>query len=145
MIVLLVLALAAATPEAEALGLRLAKSAGFSLVEPTSAANDIEELVKTHPELTVAEKDQLRATARRVINQETDKIVTALGHNYTENLSIDDLRALVAVTETVPYQHYRAAMPALASQAVNAASNFDLKGETITAFCGETGKACPKK
>lgn len=138
-------ALAQASPEAEALGQRLAKAGTLASIAPALMAKETEELVTDNPDLKPEERDRLRATARRVAAQDIDKLTTALGQAYAGKLSVEDLKVLVAAAESPAAQRRRAIEPAALAAAMTSIGKLDFKGDTIAAFCAETGKLCPAK
>lgn len=146
MSLLLALALLAApaadpTPEALALGVRLAETGSIAALLPTIVAKEREELVGEHPDWSDADKAALRTTADAVATTGIRRLMDAIGRAYAEKLSIDDLRALVAFNESPAAQRWRAATPAVMGEAL-AGSKFDFKADVRAAFCKQTGKGC---
>jgi hypothetical protein len=143
-IVLAQTAPSAPSAEAEALGQRLAATGTLAALLPTLVAKDREELVARYPELSDAEKAQLRTTADDVAKTGIARLNAVIGHGYATQLSLEDLRALVAFNETPAARHWRAATPQALIQAMTALGEMDLKKDTQAAFCASTGKLCGK-
>lgn len=141
---LLLQATAAPSAEAEALGLRLARTGTLSALLPTIATKETEEMVAAHPELTPDEQAKLRATAKSRFEAEVAKIDAAFARAYASRLSVDELRTLVAQADSAPAKRLRAVQPSVMAEAVGAMGQMDFKGETLAAFCRDTGKACEK-
>ena len=142
MILLALLLAATPTPEAEALGRRLAATGTLAAILPMMIKKDTEELVAAHPELSAPEQADLRATAATVARAGTERLNAAMGHEYASSLSVDDLKALVAYNESPVAKRYRAAIPAATAQAMQAAGKFDFKADVAKAFCAKTKKLC---
>lgn len=129
------------SPEALALGRRLAETGSIAALLPTIVAKEREELVAEHPDWSDTDKAALRATAEQVAKAGTERLMEAIGRAYAEKLSIDDLRALVAFNESPPAQRWRATMPVVMGEALGA-SKFDFKADVRKAVCAKTGKGC---
>jgi hypothetical protein len=132
----------APSPEAEALGKRLAETGTLAAMLPMIVAKDRESLVAEHPELSDSDKTRLRETADEVAKAGIDRLMTATGHAYAATLSIEDLKVLVAFNESEPAIRWRAATPGVIAAAMTDAGDLNFKVETIKAFCAKTGKAC---
>lgn len=141
----LLLQAATPSPEAEALGRRLAENGTLAAMLPLVSAKETEELVTAQAELSAAEKDELRTTARAIAAKGIDTLLAAEGHAFAAALSLDDLRQLVAAAQSEAAKRQRAAMPRVIASTMQAAGSVDFKGETLAAFCAKTGKACPTK
>lgn len=135
---------AAPSPEAEALGHRLAATGALETLFPAVAAKETEEMIAQHPELSAAERQTLRDTAREVRIAISDKMAAAFGHEYAEALDLADLKALVAFAETPAARRYREAVPGVLMRAVGKVGSIDFGGDVRKAFCAKTGKLCPK-
>lgn len=149
MIVTLLLAQAAAaavvpTPEAEALGARLARSGSIMALLPIVAQKDTDEMVKEHPELSPAEQQKLRDTAKATYESGIKRIETAFGTAYARRFTAADLAELVKQAETPTQRKLRAAQPMVMAEAISAIGTLDFKADTRAAFCRDTGKLCPK-
>ena len=144
---ILAMALQAAvpTPEAEALGQRLAESGTLAALLPLMIAKDTEDMVAAHPELTEAERSELRAVARQQAAGGMDRLMRAEGHAYAVALPLADLRALVAAAESDAAKRQRAALPRVIATTMQTAGELDFKADTLAAFCAKTGKACSAK
>ncbi|UVO50781.1 hypothetical protein M0208_09710 [Sphingomonas sp. SUN019] len=142
---LLVQAVAAApTPEAEALGLRLARSGTMATILPLMAQKETDELVAAHPELTPAEQAKLRDTAKATFATNAAKVDAAFARAYAGKLSVTELRALAEQAESAPAKRLRAVLPTVMAEAMGTLGALNFKGDTLAAFCRDTGKACPK-
>jgi len=142
---ILALALALApdpTPEALALGRRLAETGTFASLIPGVVADEREKLVARYPELSDADKALLRATADETAKAQIDRLMNAIGRGYAEKLSIEDLRALVAFNDSPAAQHLRAATPEAMMSAMNSVGDPNFQENARKAFCAKTGKAC---
>ena len=92
-----------------------------------------------------AEKQRLREVAHRTYLEGRDRLLEADGRGYAEQLSVEDLRALVAFSRTDAAKHYRDAVPRIAASTMAAAGSMDFKKDVVEAYCKETGKLCPVK
>jgi hypothetical protein len=150
MIVTLLLVQAAAaaavvpTPEAEALGARLARSGSIMALLPLVAQKDTDEMVKEHLELSPAEQQKLRDTAKATYETGIKRIETAFGTAYAKRFTAAELAELVKQAETPAQQKLRAAQPMVMAEAIGAIGKLDFKADTLAAFCRDTGKLCPK-
>jgi len=134
------LAQAIPNPEAEELGMRLARTGALAELLPAVAAKEREELVAEHPDWSDADKAALRATADEVAHAAINKISAAIGNEYALNLSMDDLHALVAFNESPLAKRWREITPSAVAQAMTAAGDVDFKDEAWAAYCAKTGK-----
>lgn len=148
MSLILALALFAApadpTPEALALGKRLAEAGTLAALLPLKAAAEREELVAEHPEWSDADKAALRQAADAEAKAAFDTLTAAIGRGYAEKLSIDELKALVAFNESPVARKARDATPAALISAMSGLKDYDYKGSVRAAFCTQTGKGCAK-
>ncbi|WP_336960125.1 DUF2059 domain-containing protein [Sphingobium aquiterrae] len=142
MIAALLLLAAAPTAQAEALGIRLARSGTLASVLPAVAARETEELVSAHPELSAADVATLRATAADIARKGQDRILQAEGRAFAERLGEDDLKTLVAFYESPAAARMKAATPDVMKATMDLVGTVDFKGETMAAFCKATGKGC---
>lgn len=131
------------TPEALALGKRLAETGTLAALLPVIMIKETEELVAEHPEWSDADKADLRATAAEQGKSGIDRLMTATGRAYAEKLSIEDLRVLVAFNEGAAGRRWRDATPGVIVAAMTEIGQLDFKGDTRKAFCAKTGKGCP--
>lgn len=142
MLIGLLMAAAAPSAEAEALGRRLAETGTLSALLPLAARKETEELIAAHPELDDADKAALRAVAAETARGGMDKAVAASGHAYAAALPIEDLKALVAFNESAAARRYRAAQPQAIAATMQALAGLDFKKDVMAAFCARTGKGC---
>lgn len=145
MLTALLLALLAPSPEAEALGQRLARTGTLATMLPLMATKETADLVKDMPGLSPAEQDVLRRIGRETATRQIDRIATAMGRAYAEALTLDELKALVAFNEGPTATRYRSVTPQVMAGTMKAVGPIDFKGETMAAFCKETGKGCAKR
>lgn len=131
------------SPEALALGRRLAETGTLAALLPVMVAKDTEELVSEHPDWSDADKAALRATAAEQAKAGTERVMAATGSAYAERLSVEDLRALVAFNESAAAKRWQAATPGVIVAAMTSVGQFDFKADTRKAFCAKTGKGCP--
>ena len=146
MILLYALALLAPdpTPEALALGKRLAETGALAALLPIKIKQETEEMVAEHPEWPEADKVALRATAEERAEAGVQLLMAATGKAYAETLSVEDLRVLVTFNESAVVKRWRDATPGAIFAAMEQAGGFDFKGDTRKAFCAKTGKLCAK-
>ena len=145
---LLILAQAAASsisPEAQDLGLRLARTSGLAAIAPALIEKDLAELAKEDPALTPAERQRLMTLGRAEARAGLEKIMQAIGSGYARHLSVEDLRILVAHGESPAANRWRKAEPVVVAEAVGALGSMDLKKKVATEFCREARKLCSRK
>jgi hypothetical protein len=133
------------TPEALALGRRLAEAGTLSALLPIVVAKDREEVIGEHPEWSDADKAAFRTTADQVAADGIGKLMDATGRSYARKLNVEELRTLVAFNEGAAAKRWRDAMPAAIVEGMTAIGEFDFKKNARAAFCAKTGKACEKK
>ena len=134
----------AASPEAVALGERLARSGTLAALLPMMVAKETDELVAAHKELTVAEQAALRRTAQATADAGAAKLFAAEGREYAARLSAAELRALVAQAESPAARRLRAVQPQVIAGVMGAMGSMDFKKDAWAAFCAQAGKGCPK-
>ena len=144
MVIALLLAAAQPSPEALALGRKLAETGTLASLLPMIQQKETEELVADNPGLSAAEKDRLRATARRVYEKGRKRLMDAEAIAYAKRLSIRDLRAAVSFQSSPAGRRARAAMPGVIGDTMKSVGNMDFKGDVRAAYCKETGKLCGK-
>jgi hypothetical protein len=144
--ILATLALLAAAPtaEAERLGIEVAKVGTLATLLPIVAAKEVDELVAAHVELNDMERAELRGIATRVANETSERLLKLTGHGYATRLSEDQMRAILAFNASPAGKAYRASVPPVIIETLQGAGKVDFKKDAIAAFCGKTGKACPK-
>ena len=130
------------SPEAEALGLRLARMGTLAALLPMMEAKETDEMIAEQKGLSADEQATLRATAHAIATAGAERLFTAEGRAYAAQLSTEDLRALVKHAESGAAARMRAAMPKVIAQTMRSAGAIDFKKETLAAFCQNTGKAC---
>jgi len=137
------LLMAAATPEAIALGERLAASGTLASLAPLKTAAETEEMIAGHPELSDADKQAFRISAKQTADRITQRILKAEGELYAAALPLADLRALVAFAESDVAKRQRAKMPMIIAGTIAAMGKVDFMGDAARNFCAESGKLCP--
>lgn len=147
MVTLLLFAAAAAaqpSPEALRLGHILAENGTLGTLLPMLQQKETDELVADHAELTAAQKQALKATARRVYDKERGKLMDVEAWAFAKQLSIADLRVISAFETCSAGQRFRAANPAVIMAVMQSLAGVDYKKDVAAAFCAETGKLCAK-
>lgn len=132
----------APSPAAEALGVRLARAGSMMSLLPLVAQKDTEALIEAHPDLSPAERQALRDTARRTLDAGMTRIATAFGRAYARRLPLADLEALVAQAESPVQGRLRAIQPGAMAEALATLGTLDFRKDTAAAFCHDTGKLC---
>jgi hypothetical protein len=130
------------SPEAEALGKQVAETGTLAAVLPMIVAKDREQLVAEHPELSDADKTTLRASADAAAAAAIDRLLTAIGHGYARNLSVEDLRAVAAFNTSPAAKRWRAATPVALASAMGEVGDINLQQAALKDFCAKTGKLC---
>ena len=74
-LLLVVAAAAQPSPEALKLGRQLAETGTLATILPMVQQKETQELVAAHPELSSAEKERLRATAKTVYEQGRERLI----------------------------------------------------------------------
>jgi hypothetical protein len=105
---------------------------------------ETEELVAAHPELSAAEKTQLRATAKRTYEAGRERLMQAEAQGYAKRMSLEDLRAAIAYQRSPAGTRYRAAVPGVIVDTMQIVGKMDFKGDVVAAYCKKTGKLCGK-
>ena len=141
----LLLFMAEPPPEALSLSRELAETGTLAAVLPLVQAKETEELIANNPELSPAERDQLRAIAKATFRQGRERIMDATARAYAERLPLGDLRALAAFQKTEAATRYRDLMPEAIAAAMQSIGPMDYKGDVRAAFCKETGKLCDQR
>ena len=130
--------------EAQRLGRRIAEHGTLASLLPVMEVKETEELLSEDPTLTDAERTQLRATAKHVFRASYDRLMTATGKAYAEQLDISDLRALARFYESPVAGRYQAATPKVIVASMQSAGKLDFKGDVRSAFCRATKRLCTK-
>lgn len=144
MVIAFLLAAAAPSAEAERLGRELANHGTLAALLPLKKAQEVEELLAAHRDLTASEQAQLRKTADRVFEKGRDRVLTATGHAYAKALSVKDLRKIVFFYRTPVARRFQKSLPAVIGGTVAGLDSMDFKGDVAAAYCKETGKLCGK-
>ena len=144
MVIALLLAAAAPSPEALALGRQIAEAGTMASFIELVQAKETDELVEAHPELSDADKVKLRATAKTVYQSGRERLMQASARAYAERLSVADMRDIVAFQKSRAGQSYRRAIPAVIAATVESVGEMDFKGDVTAAYCKQTGKLCAK-
>lgn len=144
----LILAQAAAStisPEAQDLGVRLAKTSGLAAMAPALIEKDLTDLANENPALSAEERQRLMSLGRAEAQVGLEKIMKAIGSGYARRLSVSDLQVLVAHGESPSAARWRIAEPLVIAEAMGALGSMDLKKKVAAAFCRQTGKLCDRK
>lgn len=145
--ILAMAALTVATPASHAatpleLGQELASQGMLASLLPMMAKKETEEMVASLPDLTDAEKAELRATAAETSAAGAARLMAVQARIYSEKLTLEQLQALVAFNRSDAAKSYRAAQPDVIAGTMMVMDGVDFKGETMAAFCKKTGKGC---
>jgi hypothetical protein len=144
---ILAAAAAAAQPSTEALDLaqQVAAHGVLAQIAPVQTQNEIEGMIKEHPELTEAERQRLRAIGREHAEALVDKAIDAEAASLAAQLSLEDLRALALFASSPAAEHERAALPKVIAATMASLGTVDYAGGVRAAFCAETRKLCGKE
>ena len=147
MLVLLLLAGASIAPssEAEALGLRLARTNGLVAIAPMMVEKDVADLAKEDPSLSPEQRKRLFAIGNDEGKAGIERLVKVLGAAYAKQLSVQDLRILVEQNESGEAARRRAAEPSVLIEAMTTLGSMDLKKATAARMCIDTGKLCVRR
>ena len=144
MVIALLMAAAAPSAEALALGRQIAEAGTMASFIELVQAKETDELVEAHPELGDADKIKLRATAKTVYRSGRERLMQATARAYAERLSVADMRDVVAFQKSRAGQSYRGAIPAVIAATVESVGEMDFKGDVTAAYCEQTGKLCAR-
>jgi hypothetical protein len=144
MVIALLIAAAAPSAEALALGRQIAEAGTLSSFVELVQAKETDELVESHPEFSDTDKAKLRAVAMSVYQSGRERLMQATARAYAERLSVADMRDVVAFQKSRAGQSYRGAIPAVIAATVQSVGEMDFKGDVIAAYCKQTGKLCAK-
>ena len=133
-----------ATPEAIKLGEELASYGTLATLGPIMTAKEADDLVAAHPELNKAERDNLRATAKKHAEELRAKAITVEGQAFAETLSLQDLRTLAEFARSDAAKRQREAMPRIIVGTMKGLGNVDYKASVLAAYCRDYKKLCPK-
>lgn len=142
MLTALILAAATPSPDAVALGRRLARTGTLAALLPLVVAKDTDDLIAEHRALSEADRARLRQVAMATARAQMERVLDAQGDAYARALSAADLRALVAHAESPAGRHHRAALPGVIAGTMGAVGDVNYKLLATEAFCRETGKLC---
>ena len=146
MLILMALAAMTMSPgrEAEALGIRLARTSGIATIAPMMVQKDLAELSKEDPSLSSAQRERLRQIGSAEGQAGIELVVAALGASYAKHLSLRDLRALVRQNESAEAVRRRAAEPSVIMEAMTNVGSMDFKKISAARMCKESGKLCAR-
>ena len=133
-----------ASPQAMKLGEELASYGTLATLAPIMTAKEGEDLVAANPKLSAAEKDQLRATAKKEAEALRARAIAVEGKVFAETLSLEDLRALTEFARTGAAKRQREAMPTIIIGTMKGLGNVDYKGNVLAAYCRDYKKLCAK-
>jgi len=145
MVIALLIAAAAPSAEALALGRQIAEAGTLSSFVELVQAKETDELVEAHPELSDPDKAKLRAVAKSVYQSGRERLMQATARAYAERLSVADMRDVVAFQKSRAGQTYRGTIPAVIAATVESVGEMDFKGDVLAAYCKQTGKLCASK
>ena len=144
MVIALLIAAAAPSAEALALGRQIAEAGTMASFIELLQAKETDELVEAHPELSDADKVKLRASAKSVYQSGRERLMQATARAYAERLSVADMRDVVAFQRSHAGQTYRNSIPAVITATVESVGEMDFKADVTAAYCKQTGKLCAK-
>jgi hypothetical protein len=144
---ILAAAAAASQPSAEALELarQVAAQGMLAQIAPVQTQSEVDQMIKDHPELSEPERKRLREIGQAHARALLDKVLDSEAGIIAGELSLEDLRAIVAFGKSPAAEHQRAALPKVMIGTVAALGKVDYAGGVRAAFCGETRKLCDKK
>jgi hypothetical protein len=128
------------SPQAEELGLRLARAGSFAAIAPLLAQRDIDSVVKAHPDWAPEDVALYRKTAAKVAESNIARLIRALGHAYARHMSVVDMASLVGIAEGPAATHRRSVEPSVLLEAIDESGAADFKRDTLAAFCTQMQK-----
>lgn len=147
MLLLLALQLAAQqppSPEAMSLGRKLVEQSGVLEALDSLQAEELAEL-KAEPEasaLTNQQREALNAIGERISAQTRERVLLGVATTYAKNLSIEDLKALVAAGNRPEAIRFRALRPRALMMAALMVGPVSFKRQTAAEYCNETKLMC---
>ncbi len=146
MFILLALAVAASSPspEAAALGIRLARTSGIVTIAPMMIEKDLDDLSKEDASLTPDQRQHLLEIGHEEEKAAIERLSAALGAAYAKRLSLADLRVLVTQNESAEAVRRRAADPSVIVETMTVVGPLDFKKMTAARMCKERGKFCAR-
>jgi hypothetical protein len=147
MIVTLLLSLAAAPvgstkSEAIELGREIARSGTLATLAPLMMKSDIDEAIAENPELTPGERALLRRIGEAQALALLERLINVEGRAFADNLSTEDMQAIVAFERSPTAQRKRAAMVPVIAATVRELDGVDYAAGVKAEFCQQTGKLC---
>ena len=131
--------------EAEALGLRLARSSAIITVAPALVQKDFGDLAKEDPTLSPQERARLFRIGDEEGKLGIERVAVAIGAAYAKYLPVTDLRVLVRQAESPQAVRRRAAEPLVMMHAMKALGSMDFKKATAARMCKEIKKLCGRR
>ena len=95
-----------------------------------------------HKTLGAADQARLKQISDQVFQNGRERLLGATGRAYAEQLSVDDLRRLIAFYRTPTAARFQAALPKVIIGTMTNAGHMDFKGDVLKAYCAQTGKLC---
>ncbi|WP_037498369.1 DUF2059 domain-containing protein [Sphingomonas jaspsi] len=128
---------AAAEPSAEALSLgrELSERGTLATLLTVAEAKDKAEMAAKNPGMSDADKAALEAAVTGSYAAERERLFAADARSFATNLSIEDLRALVAFARTPAAQHLQSAMPSIIASTISQVGQIDLAGAARDSYC----------
>lgn len=130
--------------EARDLGRRLAEAGDFNAIIGSLGAAEIERIAREAPDLSDADRERLRATGRRVLDEERARMIDSVGEIYALRFGLAPLREIVAFFESPSGRTYTATLPALLPDIATVMQQRDFPSEVRATFCRETRLWCPQ-
>ena len=129
------------SPEAEALGARLARGGPMLTLARLVELREVPKIFGNHPELTEAERNRLLAIAYHAADVEIERAMISIGDYYARSLSIEELQVLSAAQDTPAAKHLREIMPGV----IGVAGGLDIKTSVSAALCQADARLCATK
>lgn len=128
--------------EAIALGREVARSSLLATLVPLKTASELDEIIAANPDLTPAEKGELRRIGTEHADALLERVLEVEGRALAANLSVEDLRVLDAFERSTAGRNRRAAMVSIIMTTVAELDGVDYGSGVKASFCRQTGKLC---
>lgn len=140
---ILVLAMASPSNEALSLGRQVAESGALAAILPVLEAQDTQQILAEHPQLSPAEKQALLASAHRTFLRGRDRLMETTARGYAQRLSVQDMRAIVKFQRSKAARNHARATPAVIAETMKAMAPMNFKTDAVAVYCRESGNLCP--
>lgn len=132
------------SPEAVALGRRLADAGTLATLLPIVIENNLAELAAEPGNASPAQRAAIVATGRRMAAARREQLLDGTARAYARYLSIEDLRTLVAAADAPAARRKRAADLPVIVTALQAIQGVDLQADVAAAVCAERKLLCDR-